>query len=293
MDLFFLFTAISVLSYGIQLPLLSKYAHDIDSLSTTIYRNVSLILTMAPVLFFVPKEEFSKLPDYFLFLLLASGSGALAFVLNMAASTYLPVSIGNSIRRVSQIVASVTLGMILFNEYLQINQLILIGLMTISAIILTTSRPNVSHLKKQNAFLGVLLGVLSGMVFSISFAAFAYLSRNINPLLAGYSLEAGVGIFAVFFGIIRFIKFKKPVPILSKNELLKITLISATTISGTIFYGLALNHGPYALIASLMTITGIIALIMGYFLFKEKLTKKQIYITLFILLCAAALKFLS
>jgi drug/metabolite transporter (DMT)-like permease len=293
MDLFFLFTAISVLSYGIQLPLLSKYARDIDSLSTTIYRNVSLIFTMAPVLFFVPKEEFSKLPDYFLFLLLTSGSGALAFVLNMAASTYLPISISSSLRRVSQIITAVVLGMIFFNEYLQINQLILITLMTIGAILLTYSKPNTSHLEKQNVFLGVLLGVISGAIFSISFLSFAHLSRNLNPLLASYALEAGVGIFAVFFGIIRFIKFKKPVPILSKNELLKITLISATTISGTIFYGLALNHGPCALIASLMTLTGVIALIMGYFLFKEKLTKKQIYITLLIPLCAAALKFLS
>ncbi len=293
MNLFFLFAAISILSYGVQLPLLSKYARNIDSLSTTIYRNVSLIFTMAPVLFFVPRDAFSQLPDYFWFLALASGAGALAFVLNMAASTYLPISIGNSLRRVSQIIASVILGIILFNEYLPTYQIILIGLMTIGAVMLTTSKPNVSHLKKQNVFLGTLLGVLSGCVFAISFATFTHLSRNLNPLLASYTLEAGVGIFVVLFGFIRFFKFRQIVPILPKKEFVKIVLISATTISGTIFYGLALNHGPYALIASLMTVTGVITFIMGYFLFKEKLTKQQTILTILILSCVAMLKLLS
>jgi len=293
MNLFFLFTAISILSYGIQLPLLSKYARNIDSLSTTIYRNASLIFTMAPILFFVPKEEFSKLPDNFLLFVLASGCGALAFILNMASSTYLPISIGNSLRRVSQIIGSVALGIIVFHEYLHPSQLILISLLTIGAILLSQSKPDVSHLKKQNVFLGTILGIASGISFATSFAFFTYLSRNINPLLAGYFLEAGVGIFAIFFGLVRFMYFKKSVPVLPGKELVKITLISASTISGTIFYGLALNHGPYALIASLMTLTGVIALIMGYLMFKEKLTKKQIWLTIFILSTAAALKFLS
>ncbi len=293
MDLFFLFTAISVFSYGIQLPLLSKYARDIDSLSTTIYRNVSLIFTMAPVLFFVPKEAFLKLPEHFILLLLASGSGALAFILNMAANTYLPISIGSSLRRVSQIIVSISLGIIFFGEHLPTKQTILIGLMTLGAILLANSKPDVSHLKKQNTLLGTILGIISGILFAASFAFFTYLSRNINPLLASYFLEAGVGIFVITFGIIRFVKSKQTVPVLPKNEFIKIVLISSTTISGTIFYGLALNHGPYALIASLMTITGVIALVMGYFLFKEKLTTKQIILTIFILACAAILKLLS
>ncbi len=166
MNLFFLFATISILSYGIQIPLLSKYARNIDSLSTTIYRNVSLIFTMAPVLFFVPKDAFSQLPDYFWFLALASGAGALAFILNMTASTYLPISIGNSLRRVSQIITSVVLGMIFFNEYLSTYQIVLIGLMTLGAVTLTTPKPDVSHLKKQNVFFGAFLGALSGIIFS-------------------------------------------------------------------------------------------------------------------------------
>lgn len=119
------------------------------------------------------------------------------------------------------------------------------------------------------------------------------MSRSLNPLLASYALEAGVGVFVIIFGFIRFFKLKQTIPILPKKEFIKIVLISATTISGTIFYGLALNRGPYALIASLMTVTGVITFIIGYFLFKEKLTKQQTILTILILSCVAMLKLLS
>ena len=293
MDLFFIFIIIAIFSYGIQLPLLIKYARELDGLTTTIYRNLSLMITMAPLLFFAPIEDFAKVPDSLWLLIGASGTGALAFVFNLTAATYLPASIAQSIRQAGYVIVAITLGALFMKEYLSGSQLIIVFAILASVILLALSNPSIGHLKKQNKSLGMMIAAGAGIFYAISFMLYSAASRNISPFIAGYFLEVGVGISAILFGVIRYSLWKIKTPILSLKDSLKIGLISMTTISGTLCYGFAVNNGPYALASALMTTTGIITLIAGYIMFKEKLSKTQVGLVLLLIGCIIVLKIIA
>ena len=291
--LFFIFISIAIFSYGIQLPLLIHFARKLDGITTTIYRNLSLAITMLPVLYFAPAGEIAKIPEYIPYLIGASAFGATGFILNLTAAKYLPIGISHSIRQASYTVAAILLGMVVFGEFLQPLQLIIIGMILAGVIGISLSKPDTSHLETQNATLGFTLAGLAGIGYASAFLIYSFVSREVSPLAAGYFWEVGVGLFAVIFGGVRYLKTKKKIPLIPLKDGVKIAAISLTTISGTLSYGFAVSHGHFALAASLITTTGLITLIAGYVMFKEKLTPKQVSLIIFVLAAIMTLRFVS
>jgi drug/metabolite transporter (DMT)-like permease len=98
-----------------------------------------------------------------------------------------------------------------------------------------------------------------------------------NPLVAGYFWEVGVGIFAVLYFVVLSAVGKAGEHVtVSMSDRLKISGISLLTVSATSSYAYALSTGPYALAAGLLTATTLVASVMGWIIYKERLTKFQI-----------------
>jgi|SRR3989344_4041333 len=283
MSPFFALLMVATLAYGIQIPLLARYARRMDALTVTIYRNATLAFTMLPVLYFVPAAEFKALINYLPYIAASGVLGAGSFVLNMASATYLPFAISQSFRQASSILAAVLFGILFFSEILTMWQIILIVLILAATLMLTLSKPDVTHLREQNVARGICISLLGGIIWAASVMFFTTAARGSSPVAAGYFLELSVGVFALAFAFARWLFSRKTIALLAPREIGAIAAISSTAIIGTLCYAYAVNYGPYALAAALLSLTGVIALAAGHLIFGEKLSKLQIGIILFII----------
>jgi drug/metabolite transporter (DMT)-like permease len=287
--IFFVFITISILSYGIQGPLNVLFSRKRDALVYTVYRNLSLALTMLPVLFFASWEEVAAVTNVLPLLLAASATGAFAFICLLTAANYLPVGITQSIRQSVYVSLAVVLGAVFFGEYLSLLQLLILGAILAASVLIMLSKSSHAHLDNENRGKGVFLAILAGASVAFSFYFFSQLSRELNPLVAGYFWEVTIGVLALIY--LLFMKYTKryvaPISMPLKDVGL-ITLVSITTIFGTLGYAFAVNYGPYALASGLVTSTILISAVAGWILFKERLTYWQI----FLILAATALMFL-
>ncbi|TSC85962.1 MAG: Uncharacterized protein G01um10148_870 [Parcubacteria group bacterium Gr01-1014_8] len=274
---FFFFIVIAVLSYGIQGSLQTTFARKYDAFVVTLYRNLSLIITMAPVLLLVPPSQIIAIREHLGTLMLASGLGAISLLLALSSSKYLPIGVSTALRQVIQVSVSLMLGIVLLNEWLTFHQFLLLLGIVFSAIALALSRADFPHLDPRMVWKGLGLTIVAGLIVAHSFYFFSVLSRAVNPLVAGYFWEVGVGVFALAYFLILSASgtYKAPAKI-PFSDAAKILGIALLTILGTSCSALAFNLGPYALASGLTTMTTFVAVIMGWIIYKEHLTKFQI-----------------
>lgn len=288
---FSLLILVSLVAFGIQTPLLAIYARRFDGITVAMYRNVSLMITMSPVLLFIPEGQYELLAEYWPYVALSAFLGAVTFILGITASTYLPIGISQSLRQATNILSAIILGVLFFAEYLTALQLTLVGLLLGGVVALSLSKPDVLHLERQNVSRGIWMSIAAGVGASCTFLFFAYASRAMSPLLTGYLLEVGVGVTAVVLGALRYLAFKQKTPLLKVRDIIKLTLVSATAIVGTLCFGFAVTFGPYALASAVVSTAGIVSLLVAWYVFKEKITQKQLLTVLFILGMVIALQF--
>lgn len=274
---FFFFIALAVISYGIQGSLQTTFARKYDAFVVTIYRNLSLIITMSPVLLLATPAEVKEITEHIPLLLAASGMGAISLLLALTSSKYLPLGVGTAIRQIVQVSIAICIGIVLLNEWLTFAQFVILIAIVFIGIALALLRSDHPHLDPANVWKGVAFAIAAGTVVAQSFYFFSLLSREVNPFVAGYFWEVGVGIFALAYAVILFASGKYKVSVrIPRRDAIKIIGISLLTISATSSYAFALSSGPYALAAGLLTSTTLVASVMGWVIYKERLTKFQI-----------------
>lgn len=292
--IFFLFIGITVLSFGIQGSLMVIYARQLDALIVAVYRGLSVGITMLPLLFFSPVAEIWEITAHIPMLLLASSTGALAYISALSAARYLPVGVANSIRQAVYVLGAVILGALFFQEYLSSAQLLLLGGIVGSAIALTLLRTNQPHLDPTAAWRGILFCLVAGVNAAFTFYFFSVLSREINPYVASYFWELTIGLFAFAYLMLLLVLGKYDAnPWLPIRQAGSIIFISLLTISATLCYAFAVHYGPYALASGLVTTTILIITLAGRYLFNERLSRAQIGLILFTVAMMFLLKVVS
>ena len=274
---FFLYITVAIFSYGVQIPLLVHFVRQLDGLTVTAVRNLSLGITMLPILFFVSWSDILAITTVWQTLLLASGFGATGFAVNLSASKYLPVAITSSIRQVVYIGAAMLLGALFLSEYLSLIQIALLLGLAGTAVTISLSKHEYRHLASERKWLGIVLAICGGLGYALSFFFFTELSRSLSPPVAAYFWEVLIGVFALIFLLFKTLVLKIDTLSLPKPKtMLFIAAVSLTTISGTSAYGFAVNHGPYALASGLVTTNIFVVTLIGWLLFKEKMNALQL-----------------
>lgn len=290
---FFLLSGLMVLAYGLQGSLQARYIRKYDALSVGVCRNISLALTMSPLLFLADVSKITLITQHLGTLVLASFVGGLGLWCSFSSAHYLPIGFGTALRQVAHTLSAVTLGALWFSELLSPIQILLLTLIMFSGISLILVRVDHAHLDARLVMRGVGLAILAGIIVAHSFFFLSALSRATDPFVAAYFWEMGVGVVLTIFYLVR--RHFKP----GKNELitfkdaLHIVAISLLTIVGTASYASAAAEGPYALVSGLMSMTTLISVIMGWYLYKERVTKVQAALIGFSILCVITLKILS
>ncbi len=291
---FFALSALMVLAYGLQGALQAKYIRKYDALTVGVYRNISLSVTMLPILFLVPAADILRISEHLGTLFLASTIGALGLWCSFSSAHYLPIGFGTALRQVAHTVTAVALGALFFSELLSPSQLLLLALIMFSGISLILARVDHDHLDPRLVMRGVGLALLAGVIVAHSFYFLSLLSREVDPLVAAYFWEAGVGIVLLFLFIARQYRYPKRVAEkVNFYDARTIIAISLLTIVGTVSYASAATHGPYALVSGLMSMTTLVSVLMGWYLYSERVSRLQGILISFSIACVILLKLLS
>lgn len=271
--MFFALSILSMLSYTINNALLVDFARKMDSLSITVYRNLSLAITMTPVLLFVEPGSLGKMGQNWWLILVAALAGAVSLGFRLAAYNYIPVGIASALDKFRVIFIAI-LAYVFLGETLNSSELINVLIIIIGTVFLGLQNNKMPHLNEKSLKGYFYLG-MNVISIGTGFFCFSLVSRNVDPLLAGYLWESLIGIFAFILVVGRQITTGKKFQIIPKKDILKIALIVSPTVIGTAAFALAVKLGDIA-VASAIGATGTVLMtIYSHYYHHEKLDFKQ------------------
>ncbi len=291
---FFLCITVSFLSYGVQMPLMVHYVRKYDGLVVTVIRNLSLTLTMSPFLFLATGSEIAEVWVHIPTILFASFLGTLSFIAALNASKYIPVGITYATRQVIYVALTMICGYLFFMEALSPIQTVLLVCMISAGTMLALIKSQHTHLNPHTAWKGISLALFAGVFHAGTFYFFTDVARQMNPLVASYFWEVFVGVFALLLFYIQrtFTSYDSTLAIPWK-DMRYIVIIGLLTLSGTGGYSIAVNYGPFALASGLVTLSTVVAMVVAWVLFKEKLSRVHVALILCIVGLLIAIKVVS
>jgi drug/metabolite transporter (DMT)-like permease len=291
-SLFFSLMFVTVITTGLQMPLLQAYARKIDAVYMATIRNSVLIVAMLPLLLFASIPEIKAITEHIFLLLAASATGAIGLGLHISTGRYIGLGISNTIRNAVLIIASIVLGFTFLDERLSLLQFaIIVGLILFTSL-LAYSRSAKSNNLHEDIPKGIILSVLTGLAHAVTFFLFTILSREINPFVATYFWESTIGVFLIIYSAFYF-KNRRVLLSIGRKDVVRISLIGLLTIPSTLLYSIAINYGPIGLASAIKSSSIVIALVMGVVWFGDKITTKQVSLCAFILLTIFVLKLIS
>lgn len=272
---FFLLATLAMLGYSVYGTLITHHVRKHDGLSIATVRNLSLIISMSPLLLLAEPSNFQILPQYLPKLLLAGLTGALSLSISLWALKFLPLGIHTTLNRIFSVLLVFIGSWLWFGEIPLPIEIIWIIPITIGGIALARKKVKLSHLDERT-HIGILLITLGTALSSISFIQMSDVARNLDPFIAGYGWEVLIGICALIFGVIRW-KFcgKNPFSNIKLPEACKIALVSSPTLIGTGAFALAVTQGSVGIANAIGTGSIFISVLLGGWLYQEKLTPRQ------------------
>lgn len=284
--IFFLLSIAAMLGYSIYGTLIAHHVRKHDGLSVGTVRNISLIITMLPLLLLAKKSSFSLFPEYAMQMVGAGLTGSISIILTYWSLQFLPVGIKTALGRIGSVLLVFLISWFWFQEIPTHTEVLWILPIVIGGTMLATQKIKLNHLDSRTS-IGVFLTLLGVTFSSTSFVQMSDVARDLDPFIAGYAWETSIGLWLLTFGIIRWIICgKKPFGKIKLPELGKIALVSAPTLIGTGCFSLAVTIGPVG-IANVIGTGGIfVSILMGHYMYHEKMTHKQ---WIWISVCVAGL----
>lgn len=292
--LFFLFALVSVVGYGIHVPLITLFARRFDSLIVTVYRNLSFAIWIVPLFFLFPLAEIMEVKNHWPTLAIAATTGFASLLWNLNGKIYLPVGVSGAILRTGNVVFAILLGFLFFGEVLSVIQTVLLMGVLVCAVALSILRSQHAHLDISHAWKGAVFSAIGGIGVSISFFFFSILSREIHPLIASYFWETSIGVCALAYLFFQYARGKyQSKMLLPFKQSAGIAGSSLFVVIGTVCFAFAINHGPFSLATGIGAAAVLVATIISWFLFREKLRKSQVVLIALAALFIFLIKVLS
>lgn len=272
--MFFFLAVLAMIAYAVQGTLIVHYARKLDGLSTAIYRNASLTITMLPLLFLAKKSDFVRLPEFLPELLIAGITGAAALSIGFWTLKFLPVGITSALNNSVRVIFIFLLGFYFFGETISWIEILFVALILIGGISLGFQKHHLPHLD-ENTRKGIFLALLAAAFAAITFFFMSKVARELSPFVAGYFWEVLIGIFALGFGFLRQLITKQKIKKISLLDFGKITLICSPTLLGTGAFAYAVTLGPLGILNAIGTGGVFISILLAHYLYHEKLRFRQ------------------
>lgn len=193
MAVFVALCLLSRLAYSLNDIFVGRLARVHGRMEVAGWRGVSLVVTMAPLLFWVPREAWVQLGRRWDILLLTVVATGGCNVLQMQAARYLPFGLRAAFLVTGISVGSILFGWWIFAESLSGGQLALAGLLVGSAVV---AAPGVhaSHEIVPNIRRGAAVAFAAALLMAVVVLLVAKLARETHPFLAAWAWEGGAGV---------------------------------------------------------------------------------------------------
>ncbi len=272
--MYFQVAIISMLCWVIHTNLFVKYARNLDWISISFYRSLSILVTMLPILlladFWSLDSVFDNLWLYFVWWLL----WWVAAIFLFESQKYLPIWIISALDKLIVIVVLV-LSYFIYWELISLYSLFWIFLILTSIIALILVKNNMPHLW-NNAHKWFILMIPRIIWTWIWYFILWLLSKKVDFALSAYLMEAFVFVWIVISIFFKYLFNKTHIIKINLKDYLKIFLFSIFTLWWTWGYALAVSMWwAQWVIASILAAETIFISILWYFLYKEKLNIKQ------------------
>lgn len=289
--MFFLLAIAATIGYSIQSVMMAGCYRTMDRLSTVAYRGLAIGIWMAPLLYFVSREDFLRFPHLLLPMLIGATLTAVANLLSARTYSFLPVGIATALSVCFAAIFTALLSFAVLDERLNDQQIFFMLLLVGGTLLLGKSKSAGALPAEYNPTAGIANSILFGIFISAGYFSVGSLSRQLHPFLIGYFWELLIGIIAANFAIARGYLSKSGLQHLSREQFQKVFFASSMTVIGTACFATATSMGPIGLASTIMASMMVFNSILGVFFFQEKLSGKQWLILLFICAALVGLKY--
>ncbi|MGC4092988.1 MAG: DMT family transporter [Polyangiaceae bacterium] len=217
-----------------------RLARKYDRIEVAALRGVSLGLTMAPLLLFVPARAWASLRAELPLLLAIVTLTAVANILALQSARYLPFGVRASLITTATSLVSLGLGVMVLGERLTLLAFLLCALIVGSAVVAALGE-HASHEIEPKLARGALLASASGFAMALVALWMKRLATSTHPLLAAWAWEFGAGGILVVPALLRGVRWS------GWRRFGGVTLASSPTVLGSGASILALQAGQLGL----------------------------------------------
>lgn len=218
-----------------------RLARQHDRLELAALRGVSLGLSMAPLLFWVPRSAWSRLGAEPGMLGLIVAITALANVLQFQSARYLPFGLRASIILTGISIGSVLLGSLVLGERLSASASAWCALIVVSALLSAVGQ-HASHEIEPRLIRGTLLALAGASLMAVVALLMKGLAERTHALLAAWAWEFGSGLI-----LLPLLLFRRSTARALPRYFARVALASSPTAIGSSASILALGSGRLGL----------------------------------------------
>lgn len=272
---------------------MAAHYRGMDELSAVAYRGLSLGISFAPLLFFVPTDAFLAVPEQLPFLLLAALIAGVANIFAALSIRVLVIRVANTVGFSTVAFVSALIDAFYYGKFLSLQQVSIIVLIFVALFFFSKGDSKHQSVREGSLAKGVFFSVAFGALIAIALAMVGELAKGSHPFLVGYCWELLIGICVLSFGCGRAVVFGRGIQRVSWKTFWSILVASAPTALGTGLFMYALSTGQLALASALLSTTMVFSLLFGAYMYKESFGKREGVLLAIITLLICALKVIS
>lgn len=266
-----------MLAHSVQTTLCAPYYRRMDPLLATSIRGLSLAVSMSPLLLLSAPGTAARLGEHGWLLGFACFVTACANWAAAQSMRYYQVAVAAALQQAWLNMAAISLGILLFDEVLYPAQYFAVALIVVATFILGSSvRSDASRIAKANPLAGLLCTGAFGILVAIGTSLMSKISRELDPYVAAYSWEVGIGVAALLMYQV------KPLAGLPANterlglrDMIAFSAAAAPTAVGTGCYAAAVTLGPFPVVAAVVSTLVLASAVWAALLLNEHLSSRQ------------------
>lgn len=247
MLLFLALCLVSRLAYSVNDILVGRLARVYSNVEVASWRGVSLGLTMAPWLFFVPRGAWQTLSAHGSDVLILVAVTAAANLMQLNAARYMPFGVRAAFLVSGVAACSGLLGWAVLGERLSPTEVGLSVVVVVTAA-LSALGTHADHEIKPNIRRGAFFAVIASILLACMGLMVARVSRATHPLLTAWVWEFGSGLILVAPALWRYRRGGVPADLAARVR--SIAVAASPTVIGSGLSALALTLGSLAVWAA-------------------------------------------
>ena len=260
---------VSRLFYTFNDVFMGQLARRHDRLELAALRGVSLGLSMAPLLFWVPRAAWASLWSDWTTLGSVVVLTALANVLQLQSARFLPFGLRASIIVTGISLGSVLLGSAVLGERLSGAALGFCALIVLCAVLAALGE-HARHEIEPRLTLGTLLALLSAALMAVVALLTKSLTERTHALLVAWSWQFGAGLVLVPLMLLR-----RSTPSALPRQFARVALASSPTVIGSSASMLALGLGRLGFWGALAGTQVLFTAVLGVLWHRELMTFRR------------------